>query len=73
MSLSSAEAELNALTTGIVEGMVTKPFLKELGREVTLVNHVDSQSVKALASMRGLARMKHANAEVHVRARCRGE
>ena len=47
--------------------------LKELGREVTLVNHVNSQSAKALASMRGLGRMKHANAGIHVRARCRGE
>ena len=59
VSLSSAEAELYALTTGISEGMVTKHLLKELGYEVTLVNHVDSQSAKAWASKRGLGRMKH--------------
>ena len=39
--------------------MVTKHLLQELGHEVTLVNHVDSQSAKAWASKRGLGRMKH--------------
>ena len=42
VSLSSAEAELYALTTGIAEGMVTKQLLQELGHEVILMNHVDS-------------------------------
>ena len=59
VSLSSAEAELYALTTGIAEGMVTKHLLQELGHEVTLTNHVDSQSAKVWASRRGLGRMKH--------------
>ena len=59
MSLSSAEAELYALATGSVEGMVTKQLLKELGSEVTLMNHVDGQSAKAWASKRRLGRMKH--------------
>ena len=59
VSLSSAEAELYALTTGIAEGMVTKHLLQELGHEVILMNHVDSQSAKAWASTRGLGRMKH--------------
>ena len=38
VSLSSAEPELYALTTGISEGMVTKHLLIELGYEVTLAN-----------------------------------
>ena len=66
VSLSSAEAELYALTTGISEGMVTKHLLIELGyevtlvnHEVTLVNHVGSQSAKAWTSKRGVGRMKH--------------
>ena len=59
VSLSSAEAELYALATGIAEGMVTKHLLQELGHEVILMNHVDSQSAKAWASKRGLGRMKH--------------
>ena len=59
VSLSSADAEFFALTTGIAEGMVMKHLLKELGHEVTLANHVDSQSAKAWASKRGLGRMTH--------------
>ena len=39
--------------------MVTKHLLKELGYEVTVVNHVDSQSAKAWASKRNLGRMTH--------------
>ena len=58
VSLSSAEAELYAVTTGVAEGMVTKHILQELGHEVFLMNHVDSQSAKAWASKRGLGRMK---------------
>ena len=42
VSLNSAEAELYALTTGFVKGMVTKHLLQDLGHEVTLLNHVDS-------------------------------
>ena len=38
---------------------VTNHILKELGYEVTLVNHVDSQSAKAWASNRGSGRRKH--------------
>ena len=59
VSLSSAEAELYALTSGIAERMVTKHLLQELGHEVTLMNDVGSQSAKAWASKRGLGRMKH--------------
>ena len=39
--------------------MVTKHLLQELGHKVILMNHVDSQSVKAWASKRGLGRMKY--------------
>ena len=38
--------------------MVTKHLLQELGHEVILMNHVDSQSA-AWGSKRGLGRMKH--------------
>ena len=59
MSLSSAEAELYALTTGSAEGMVTKHLQQELGHEVILMNRVDSQSANAWASKGGLERMEH--------------
>ena len=38
VSLSSAEAELYALTTGVAEGMVTKHLLQEVRHEVILMN-----------------------------------
>ena len=38
--------------------MVTKHLLQELGHEVILMKHVDSQSAKLWASKRGLGRMK---------------
>ena len=47
------------MTTGIADGMVTEHLLQELGCEVILMHHVDSQSAKAWASKRGLGRMKH--------------
>ena len=50
VSLSSAEAELYALTTGIAEGLVTKHLLQELGHEVILMNHVDSPQKHGLPS-----------------------
>ena len=59
VSLSSAEAELYGLTTGVAERMVTKHLLQAFGHEVILMNHIDSQSAKAWASKRGLGRMKH--------------
>ena len=51
-----AEAELCALTTGVVEGMVTKHFVQELGREVILMNHVDSQASKSRPFKKGLGK-----------------
>ena len=49
VSLSSAEAELYALTIGVTEGMVTKHLWQELRHDVILMNFVDSQSAKAWA------------------------
>ena len=67
VTLSYADPELYAPTTGTAERMVTKHVLKELGHGVALVSHVDSQSGTALASKRG------STVEVQFRSRCRGE
>ena len=53
--------------------MVTKHLLQELGHEVVLMNHVDSQSAKAWASKRGLGENETRDAEIHVCARRSGE
>ena len=55
VSLSSVEAELYALTSGIAEAMVTK-------HEVTLTNHVDSQCAKASRIMSTVNVQKHGHA-----------
>ena len=39
--------------------MVTKHLLQDLGHEVIIMNHVNSQSAKSMASKRGLGRMRH--------------
>ena len=59
--LSSAEAELYALTTGIAEGMVTNHLLGELGHEggSREPNLVDGQAARAWASKQGPWQMKH--------------
>ena len=54
VSLSSAEAELYTLTTGVAEGMVTKHLLQELGHEVILI-----VSLQKHGHPRGLGRMKN--------------
>ena len=69
-SLSSAEAELYALTTGVAEGMVTKHLLQELGHEVNLMNHVDSQSAKSMGIQERTWKNETCDAEVQVCARC---
>ena len=69
--LSSADAELYALTTGISEGIVTKHLLKELGYEVTLRNHVPISEGMGIQTRFGAD--ETCDAEVHDRASRRGE
>ena len=71
VSLSPAEAELYALATGIFEGVVTKHLANELGHEVTLVNHVDTQSARVWASKKKIRMYEAGDVERHVCARCR--
>ena len=73
MRVSSAEAQVYALPTGIAEGMVTKHLMSELGYRVTLVNHVDRQAAKEKASTCGFGKDEAHLAQVHVGARLRGE
>ena len=53
--------------------MVTKHLLKELGYEVTFVNHVDSQPCEGMGIQTKFRTDETCNAEVNVRARRRGE
>ena len=73
VSLSSAEAELYALTTGVAEGMVTKHLLQELGHEVILMNHCRQSICKSMGIQERTWKNETCDAEVHVCARCCGE
>ena len=62
--MSSSFAELYAPTTGIAKSVVTRHILKELGHEVTLMNHVDNLRKHGHANEASTE--ETCNAEVHV-------
>ena len=59
ISLSTAEAELAALTSGVADAMLVKSMLSELGVEVKLKACSDSSSALAIASRLGPGRVRH--------------
>ena len=71
MNLSSAEEHLYALTTTIAKSMGTKHLLGELGHEVILVKHVDSQAAKVWAYKQRLGPNDACHAGVHACAKRR--
>ena len=56
---SAAEAELNALTSGVSESLGIKAFLEEIGRKATVEVCSDSSSAISIASRLGQGRLKH--------------
>ena len=59
VTVSSAAAELHPLTTRIVQRIVTKHLMNELGLTAKIVNLVDSQSANAGVSKRGSEQKNH--------------
>ena len=60
MSLSSAEAELGALTTALQDGIFLKNLMEELGSKFTLNVFSDSSAARAIATRQGVSpRVKH--------------
>ena len=51
VSLSTAEAELAALTSGVTDAMLVESMLSELGVEVNLKAWSDSSSALAIAKI----------------------
>ena len=59
-AMSSAEAELYAMTEGAARGMGVRSMLGELGVPIeTVYLHTDSSAAKSFASRRGLGKMRH--------------
>ena len=59
VALSSCEAELFSLTTSLQEGIGLRSLLGEIGFRVRFRAHCDSSAALAVASRRGLGRLKH--------------
>ena len=61
VALSAAEAELNALTTGLTEAIFARNFISELtGFKPAISVHTDSSAAKAIATRAGVTpRTKH--------------
>jgi hypothetical protein len=58
-SLSSCEAELYALNTGVTESKLVQSLLSELGFDCLLTVYTDSSSALALVHRRGLGKLRH--------------
>ncbi|CAE8594547.1 unnamed protein product [Polarella glacialis] len=59
VSLSSAEAEYYAITSGAVEAMYVQNLLKEMRRDFPIKICADSSAAKASSERHGVQRMKH--------------
>ena len=59
IALSSAEAELMALSSALQDGLFCKRLLSELGDAVKITLHSDSTAALALTRRRGVGRVKH--------------
>ena len=58
-SLSSAEAEYYAIVTGAAEALAVQALAEELGWKMSVRVHTDSSAAKAVASRRGLGKLRH--------------
>ena len=58
-SLSSAEAEYYAIVTGAAEALAVQALAEEMGWKMSVRVHTDSSAAKAVASRRGLEKLRH--------------
>ena len=58
-SLSSAEAEYYAIVTGVAEALAVQALAEEMGWKMSVRVHTDSSAAKAVASRRGLGKLRH--------------
>ena len=58
-SLSSAEAEYYAIVTGTAEALAVQALAEEMGWNMSVRVHTDSSAAKAVASRRGLGKLRH--------------
>ena len=59
VALSSGEAEYYAMVKGTIEGIGLQSLAKDLGWNIELRLFVDSSAAKAIASRKGLGKVRH--------------
>ena len=59
LALSSAEAELYALTSAASEGMGMKLMMMEFGTKMDVMVHVDASAAIGIAQRKGLGKIRH--------------
>ena len=57
--MSSAESEYYAIVTGASEGLAVQAIASEMGWPMKVRIHTDSSAAKAVASRRGLGKLRH--------------
>ena len=57
--LSSVEAEHCAIVTGVAEALAVQALAEEMGWKMSVRVRTDSSAAKAVASRRGLGKMRH--------------
>ena len=58
-SLGSAEAEYYSTVTGATEALAVQALAEEMGWKMSMIVHTDSSAAKAVASPRGLGKLRH--------------
>ena len=58
-SLSSDEAEYYAFVTGVAEALAVQALAEEMGWKMSVRVHTDLSAAKAVASRRGLGKLRH--------------
>ncbi len=59
IALSSGKEEFAALVEAVTEGIAVQTLAAELGWTLSLAEHVDSATAKAIASRSGVGRVRH--------------
>ena len=61
MALSSAEAELYALTKGAAQGLGMMPLMSDFGVGVSVTIHTDASAAIGIVRRAGLGKLRHLN------------
>ena len=64
VALSSGEAEYYAAVKGCAEGLGIQAYFQDLGLEVSVKIHTDSEACKGICNRSGLGKIKHMDVQL---------